>query len=407
MSRTPPRALTVSSDSYNEELDRLRRSDRPLSLIFNEGGSLLTLEEVNNPSIPTTQCVAFKLNFKHYPLTFLKMEYKLKDRCIEVGVKYIRPKITDSVQDTVKRKATLNRAIKSAKQNSSRKAMPKEDRKKRSTKEMEYRHNKISNESEEGRLKRWKRNADYEKKRGDTKFDTHCKREYVPGPPPRKNDDTGSTTRINRKMCTDAIRDRTSAGEEKIHKEQERRRKLRGECTVYLPANAEGPGIEVTSNAFYIKHGAKHGNGRDAAAALHSMIKDDIKNGKSTTYRCYGYGDSGVSPSWKPYKQCKGVVVWNEGGCRRWNWKGDKRRCKNNVNGKGELCCGCAREDKEDRRFIESLSSTYNLPGTLLDHLKSYKEVRDNWSLYSKRPLSYPDSERLEMIEMKRMAKSL
>jgi hypothetical protein len=84
MSRTPPRALTVSSDSYNEELDRLRRSDRPLSLIFNEGGSLLTLEEVNNPSIPTTQCVAFKLNFKHYPLAFLKMEYKLKDRCIEV-----------------------------------------------------------------------------------------------------------------------------------------------------------------------------------------------------------------------------------------------------------------------------------------------------------------------------------
>mgnify|MGYP000037356724 CR=1 FL=1 len=58
--------------------------------------------------------------------------------------------------------------------------MTKEDRKKRSTKEMEYRHNKISNESEEGRLKRWKRNADYEKKRGDTKFDTHCKREYVP-----------------------------------------------------------------------------------------------------------------------------------------------------------------------------------------------------------------------------------
>ena len=57
-------------DSYNEELDCLRRSDRPLSLIFNEGGSLLTLEEVNNPSIPTTQCVVFKLNFKHYRLTF-------------------------------------------------------------------------------------------------------------------------------------------------------------------------------------------------------------------------------------------------------------------------------------------------------------------------------------------------
>ena len=204
--------LKQKLDSYNEELDRLRRSDRPLSLIFNEGGSLLTLEEVNNPSIPTTQCVAFKLNFKRYPLTFLKMEYKLEDRCNEVGVKYIRPKITDSVQDTVKRKATLNRAIKSAKQNSNRKAMTKEDRKKASAKQMEYRHNKISNESEEGRLKRWKRNADYEKKRGDIVFDKYCKRERVPCPPPRKNDNTGSTTRINRKMCTDAIKGQRSWG---------------------------------------------------------------------------------------------------------------------------------------------------------------------------------------------------
>ena len=80
------------------------------------------------------------------------MEYKLEDRCNEVGVKYIHPKITDSVQDTVKRKATLNQAIKSAQQNLNRKAMTKEEHKKRSAKEMEYRHNKISNESEEGEI---------------------------------------------------------------------------------------------------------------------------------------------------------------------------------------------------------------------------------------------------------------
>jgi hypothetical protein len=310
----------MSSDSYNEELDHLRRSDCPLSLIFNESGSLLTLEEAcrdrvlthqfwegkGNPPIPR-MCVAFKLNFKHYPLAFLKMEYKLEDRCNEVGVTYIRPKLTDSVQDTLERKSTLNKAIKRAKENLSRKAMTKEERKKRSAKQMGYRHNKISNESEGGRLKRLKREADYKKKQGDSKFDNYCKRERVPCPPPRKNGDTGSTTRINRKVCTDAIKHR---GEEKIRKEQERWR-MQG-CKIGLPRNAKGPGIETT------EYGSKYAYGGEAAAALHSLIKDDIKNGKSTTYCFQRYGFKG---SWMPTssdsapisdsRRCQGFVSRN------------------------------------------------------------------------------------------------
>jgi hypothetical protein len=135
-------------DSRRDEIERLRRSNRPLLPIFNDDGSMRTLEEASNPFIPEIQDFAFKLNFKHYPHAFLKMEYKLQARCNKVGVTYIRPKITDSVQDTSKRKATLNRAIKTAKQNLSRKGMTKEERKKASVKQMEYRQNKISNESE-------------------------------------------------------------------------------------------------------------------------------------------------------------------------------------------------------------------------------------------------------------------
>ena len=100
--------LKQELESYNEELHRLCRSERPLLPIFDGGGSLLTLEELNNPSIPSIQCDAFKLNFKHYPRAFLQMEYKLEARCNEVGVKHICPKTTDLVQDTLKRKATLN-----------------------------------------------------------------------------------------------------------------------------------------------------------------------------------------------------------------------------------------------------------------------------------------------------------
>ena len=97
------------------------------------------------------------------------------------------------------------------------------------------------------KLKRLKREADYKKKQGDSKFDNCCKRERVPCPPPRKNDNTGSTTRINRKMCTDAIKDH---GEETIRKEQKRGR-MQG-CEIGLPCNAKGPGIETT------ERGSKH-----------------------------------------------------------------------------------------------------------------------------------------------------
>ena len=126
------------SSQQQLEIDRLRRSNRPLLPIFNDDGSLLAVEEITKSSIPTIQIIAFKLNFKHNPQAFLKMEYKLEDRCNAVGVTYIRPKLTHSVQDTLERKALLDRAIKTAKQNLSRNTMTKEERKKRSAKDMEY-----------------------------------------------------------------------------------------------------------------------------------------------------------------------------------------------------------------------------------------------------------------------------
>ena len=286
------------------------------------------------------------------------MEYKLEDRCNAVGVTYIRPKLTHSVQDTLERKALLDRAIKTAKQNLSRNAMTKEERKKRSAKDMEYRRNKRSNESEGEKLKRLKREADRQKKQGDIKFDNYCKKERVSCPPPRQNDDTGTTTRAHRKTCRDAIKDR---GEEKIRKEHERRRMQGGK--IYLPRNANGPGVR----------GGVHWNhayGGDAAAALNSLIKDDIKNGKSTTY-CFD--SNGVQGSWKPKsstRRCQGFVS-------RDGWV---KRCPYGTWEEGEgdyLCPLCSYEakvysyEKADIIVRHSISEEDDRAGSGTGYVKS------------------------------------
>ena len=377
--------------SYEEELDRLRHSPRPLSLIFGCDGFLVPPKELNNLSspinnVPTILRFAFKQIFVHYPERFLRIEHSLQIRCYKLGVEYIPPKPTDSAEKTLKRKASMNRAIKSAARKLRRESMTKEERKKASAEGAERRRKKTSNESVADRKKRLKNEADRRKKQGDRKFAKLCRMRKVPCPPPRKDGDTGSMTRSARKICRDAI--------DSLKEEEERRRKEEGDFAaarnnriflewaqrkgytvdteeteqkdkrekIYLPDNAEGPGIKQD---IY-----KYGYGREAAMALHSAIKNDIKNGKSTVYY---YRKTGCS--WG--KRCKGFVCQD----------GKTYRCRCIFNeereGKGDLCRGCARQEEEDAIFISSLPSKY-VHG-----------------------ISWRDSERLEKIEMKKKVNRL
>ena len=53
----------------------------------------------------------------------MRIEHSLQIRCYKLGVEYIPPKPTDSAEKTLKRKASINRAIKSAAQKLSRESM--------------------------------------------------------------------------------------------------------------------------------------------------------------------------------------------------------------------------------------------------------------------------------------------
>ena len=250
----------------------------------------------------------------------------------------------------------------------------------------------MSNESVADRKKRLKNEADSRKKQGGRKFVKHCRMRKVPRPAPREDDDTAATTRAKRKVCRDA---------EKCleEEEQERRRKEKEDAAVnsnrmllewasrngyvvdhteeteqkdkrkkiYLPDNAEGPGIKQDI------YKSKYGYGREAAVALHSAIKNDLKNGKFTVY------NNKTGDSWEPTntKRCKGFVCQD----------GETYRCPYIFNeereGKGDLCRGCARQEEEDATFISSLPSKYA------------------------RGLSWHDSDRLEKIEMKKKVNRL
>jgi hypothetical protein len=179
-------------------------SSNPLSLIFEDDGSLMTKDK--SWSISEAHAADFNRTFGQYPPTFLKIENRLRTRCEENGVTYVPPKITDSVAATFERIKKLNRAIKSAKQKLSRNAMPEKDRKELSAKRSADRMEKISRESVGDKKKRLKREANWKQKQRDRQFEAQCKRNNVPCPPPRKENDTAATIRAERKMSRDAIK---------------------------------------------------------------------------------------------------------------------------------------------------------------------------------------------------------
>ena len=223
--------------------------------------------------------------------------------------------------------------------------MTKEDRKVASAKKAEYRGKIKMNESEEDAIERRARQAKARKRQRDRKYDTDCERKKLPRPAPREDGDTAATTWAKRKICRDAAK---RLEEEKVREKQCERAERRRYCAVgsqprvWLPSNAKGPGIRTDLS----ESGSKCAYGREAAAALHSAIKDDMKNGKATVYS----NPNGHVGRWEPiqHKRCKGFVRCNGLTGRCYNMMGPKRcgwqQCYGHEEwvGEGDLCKDCA-----------------------------------------------------------------
>ena len=114
----------MSTDAWEES----ESTQYPLSLIFSSDGSMRT-----NPNEYLYYCSAhqefqFKQNFKVIPSKFIHQLQQLEKRCIEHGVIFKAPNLTDSVDQTVVKIRAMNRAIKTAKQKKSRENMSEKKR---------------------------------------------------------------------------------------------------------------------------------------------------------------------------------------------------------------------------------------------------------------------------------------
>ena len=157
-----------------------RRASCPLHLIFSPSGSLMT--DPTQLNCTREEASAFKCIFKHLPATFLKMELDRRNRCADNGVRYLPPKIFDSVDATFDRVKKLNRAIEAAQKQKRRLAMTPQERREVSAKRAESRRHKLSRETEEDTKQRLKCNASYMKEHRELKFEADCKKGYINAP---------------------------------------------------------------------------------------------------------------------------------------------------------------------------------------------------------------------------------
>ena len=201
--------------SYEEEIVRRRQSPHPLSSIFEhwlidhtQGATIFAIPrnikydrmhrglDEQSWFIHPLEKGAFFLNFRQYPIDFLRAEHAREARCNELGIKYIPPQLTDSVQVTLERISVLDTAIdkanEAAAERSRRKAMTKEDRKVASAKKAEYRRKIKMNESEEEAIKRRARQTKERKGQMDRKYNKNCERKKLPRPAPREDGDTAA-----------------------------------------------------------------------------------------------------------------------------------------------------------------------------------------------------------------------
>jgi hypothetical protein len=184
-----------------------RRNSCPLHLIFSPSDHLSLITDPTQLNCTREEASAFKCIFKHLPATFLKMELDRRNRCADNGVRYLPPKIFDSVDATFDRVKKLNRAIEAAQKQKRRLAMTPQERREVSAKRAESRRHKLSRETEEDRKQRLKCNASYIKGHRERKFEADCKKRYMKYRR-REEEDTISVVRARRREYRDMIKSR-------------------------------------------------------------------------------------------------------------------------------------------------------------------------------------------------------
>ena len=128
--------------------------------------------------------------------------------------------------------------------------------------------------------------------------------------------------------------------EKQCERAERRRAAVGSQPRVWLPPNAKGPGIAIDTT---IEPQGKYAYGREAAAAVHSAIKDDMKRGKVRVYS----NPSGQVGKWEriQHKRCKGFVHCNGRTGRCYNYIGPKDhrfRCALYDWCCDYLYCGCS-----------------------------------------------------------------
>jgi len=138
----------------------------PLEQIFVEGKLYSNWEE-------------FKKNFKVDPPKFKCIEHRLRTRCKDYGITYIAPKLTDSVETTIARKAALNRAIETAAQKNRREQMSESDRKAANAREVVCRRKRRAQESLPNRETCLAYESKNRRKLRECAFEAECRKQKV------------------------------------------------------------------------------------------------------------------------------------------------------------------------------------------------------------------------------------
>ena len=113
----PPKASdsVEASAKRKSKLNSAIDDTFPMSAIFSPSGSMYESNATEVRAIELSyKGLRFKDVFKSYLSTFICLEERLEKRCKENGVLYISPRPRDSLDDTLRRKEDLRKAIAAA-----------------------------------------------------------------------------------------------------------------------------------------------------------------------------------------------------------------------------------------------------------------------------------------------------
>jgi hypothetical protein len=153
-----PSDSVEASVGRKAELNRAIDNTFPMSVIFSPSGSMYSSSAI------LWSCAIdlglgskeedFRKIFTKWPESFILLEEKLKQRCINSNVLYIPPTPRDSLSVTMTRKDTLNKAIKAARTRKKRASQSLEEKEVMRCKDRMHKRVMLANESLDGKAGR-------------------------------------------------------------------------------------------------------------------------------------------------------------------------------------------------------------------------------------------------------------